>query len=163
MPALFEEFLRNFYRSELPAFKVGSERMKWAAAAANEEDLMYLPIMQTDITLRSSTQTIIADAKYYKDALSGGRYQQRVRSDHLYQLSTYLAHVRRREPAKVLSGMLIYPVVGERVRLDYELLGVPVQIATVDLGAEWQDIDRELKSLFNSTKDIDVSIGLSGS
>jgi 5-methylcytosine-specific restriction enzyme subunit McrC len=159
MPALFEEFLRNFYRSELPGFKVGSERMKWEATATNEDDLMYLPIMQTDITLRSTSKTIIADAKYYKDALSGGRFQQRVRSDHLYQLSTYLAHVRKQEPAKELSGMLIYPVVGERVRLNYELLGVPVKIATVDLGAEWQDIDLELKSLFNPTKDIDVSIG----
>lgn len=147
MPALFEEFLRNFYRSELPAFKVGSERMKWAATAANEEDLLYLPIMQTDITLRSSTQTIIADAKYYRDALSGGRYQQRVRSDHLYQLSTYLAHVRKLEREKELSGMLIYPVVGERVRLNYELLGVPVKIATVDLSAEWREIHAELLNL----------------
>jgi 5-methylcytosine-specific restriction enzyme subunit McrC len=151
MPALFEEFLRNFYRSELSDFKVGSERMKWAATATNQDDLLYLPIMQTDITLRSSDQTIIADAKYYKDALSGGRYQQRVRSDHLYQLSTYLAHVKAREPGRELSGVLIYPVVGEKIRLKYELLGVPVTIATVDLSAEWREIDSELKGLIRPT------------
>ena len=48
--------------------------MHWAAIAENEAVLSYLPIMQTDITLRSKHQTIVADAKYYKDALSGGRY-----------------------------------------------------------------------------------------
>ena len=150
MPAVFEEFLRNFYRAELCEFKVGSERMKWEATAANHDDLLYLPIMQTDITLRSSRQTFIADAKYYKDALSGGRYQQRVRSDHLYQLSTYLAHVRAREPQNELSGLLIYPAVGQKIRLSYELLGVPVTIASVDLGAEWHEIDSELRGLINA-------------
>jgi 5-methylcytosine-specific restriction enzyme subunit McrC len=158
MPALFEEFLRNFYRSELPEFKVGAEIMKWDVSATTKEDLKLLPTMKTDITLRSATQTIIADAKFYKNTLSVGQHGQRVRSDHLYQLSTYLAHERKKSPGKEISGILIYPVVGERVRLNYELLGVPVRIATVDLSAEWRDIHVELKELITPINFVDSSI-----
>ena len=152
MPALFEEFLRNFYRAELDDFKVGGEQMRWLATAKNEADLTYLPVMRTDITLRSKNRTIIADAKYYKDALSGGRYTSRVRSDHLYQLSTYLAHVQSREPKCVPSGILIYPSVGEHLRLEYDLLGKPVAIASVDLSAEWSDIREELLGIIRRSR-----------
>jgi len=86
MPSLFEDFLRNFYRSELPGYSAKAENMSWLAEAADEADLAYLPIMKTDITLRSKHRTIIADAKYYKDILSGGRYDPKVNPDHLYQL-----------------------------------------------------------------------------
>jgi 5-methylcytosine-specific restriction enzyme subunit McrC len=65
--------------------------------------------------------------------------------------STYLAHVKAREPGRELSGVLIYPVVGEKIRLHYELLGVPVTVATVDLSAEWREIDSELKRLIKPT------------
>lgn len=147
MPALFEEFLRNFYRSELPGYSSASEIMPWLAEAEDQVDLAYLPIMKTDITLRSDSRTIVADAKYYKEMLAGGRYEPKVRSAHLYQLSTYLAHVREREPHQALSGLLIYPSGGQSVRLRYNLLGTRVTVATVDLSAEWPAIHEELIEL----------------
>ncbi len=153
MPALFEDFLRNFYRSELPGYSAASEIMPWLADADNEVDLAYLPIMKTDITLRSGTHTIVADAKYYREALAGGRYVPKVRSAHLYQLSTYLAHVRLREPDQQISGLLLYPASNQRLRLRYNLLGTPMTVATVDLGVEWQQIHEELIDL------IELSLG----
>lgn len=147
MSALFEDFLRNFYRSELQGYSAASEIMPWFAEAEDESDLAYLPIMRTDITLRSGTSTIVADAKYYKDILAGGRYDPKVRSAHLYQLTTYLAHVREREPGQDLAGLLIYPTGGQSLRLNYRLLGTPVTVATVDLSAEWPEIHAELIEL----------------
>ncbi|GAA6198699.1 5-methylcytosine-specific restriction endonuclease system specificity protein McrC [Pseudophaeobacter arcticus] len=147
MPALFEDFLRNFYRAELPGYSANAEIMPWLAEAADEADLAYLPIMKTDITLRSGNRTIVADAKYYKEILAGGRYDPKVRSAHLYQLSTYLAHIQAKEPGKELSGLLIYPSVGKSLRLRYRLLGIPVTVATVDLNTEWKDIHHELVGL----------------
>ena len=70
-------------------------------------------------------------------------FQCRLHPGHLYQLSTYLTHVWEREPDQDVSGMLIYPSAGERVRLNYTLLGTPVRIAKVDLAAEWRDIHCE--------------------
>ena len=147
MSVLFEDFLRNFYRSELQGFSAASEIMPWFAEAENEADFAYLPIMKTDITLRSSACTIVSDAKYYKQVLAGGRYDPKVRSSHLYQLSTYLAHVKKRDPGKELSGLLIYPTNGQHLRLNYRLLEIPVTIATVDLSDEWQSIHDKLIDL----------------
>ena len=70
-----------------------------------------------------------------------------MRSAHLYQLSTYLAHVHEKEPGQDLSGLLIYPTGGQSLRLKYRLLGTPVTIATVDLSAEWPEIHSELIEL----------------
>jgi len=151
MSTIFEDFLRNFYRSELPGYSAASEIMPWFAEAENTADLAFLPIMKTDITLRSDARTIVADAKYYKEILAGGRYAPKVRSAHLYQLSTYLAHVREKEPRQDLSGLLIYPSSGQSLRLTYRLLGTPVIVATVDLSAEWPVIHAELIKLIEPT------------
>jgi len=147
MSALFEDFLRNFYRAELPGYSATSEIMSWSAEAEDMSNLAYLPIMKTDITLRSSQRTIVTDAKYYREILAGGRYDPKVRSAHLYQLTTYLAHVRETEPLKEISGILIYPASTQSLRLKYRLLGAPVTVATVDLSAEWQQIHSELIAL----------------
>ena len=156
MPALFEDFLRNFYKAELPGYSAASEIMSWAAEAEDEADLALLPIMKTDITLRSKDRTIVADAKYYREALAGGRYSSKVRSAHLYQLSTYLAHVREKEPGTSLSGLLIYPTNGQSFRMEYRLLETPVTIATIDLGAEWRTIREELLTMVLPDHGVDI-------
>ncbi len=78
-----------------------------------------------------------------------GPYGARVRPGHLYQLMTYLQHECRRAPTKPVAGMLLYPEVGTSLRLRYRLLGLPVIVATVDLGKEWSSISRELHQLLD--------------
>jgi 5-methylcytosine-specific restriction enzyme subunit McrC len=128
----------------LSGYSAASEIMSWQADAENEDDLAYLPIMKTDITLRSNDQTIVADAKYYKEALTGGRYSAKIQSAHLYQISTYIEHARRNEPDKPIAGLLIYPSNGQSLRLRYRLMGSRVTVATINLAAEWPDIHTEL-------------------
>lgn len=147
MSAVFEDFLRNFYRIEQSTYSVAREQIQWDAIAANDSDLIYLPTMNTDITLRSSTRTLIIDAKYYTNALGGGRYTDKLRSAHLYQLMTYLQHEREHSADKQVEGMLIYPELGKTISLQYQLLGIPVKIASIDLSAEWKAIANQLHSL----------------
>ena len=147
MPGLFEKFLRNFYRIELTGFKAQSESMKWIAMAPKTSHLEFLPRMITDITLRSQERTIVTDAKYYSDFLAGGQYGPKVDPAHLYQLLTYLHHIRIREPEKLVSGLIVYPAADHSGRLEYRLLDIPVTVATVDLAAEWPNIHRELLGL----------------
>lgn len=153
MSAVFENFLRNFFRLHRVDYRVRSEASEWNVTDATQEDLALLPRMLTDITLRNSERTIIIDAKYYRKPLAAGPYGERVRSQHLYQLLTYLQHERVREPAKHLCGMLIYPDVGRSLRLKYRLLNIPVIVATVDLGKEWQEITHDLSALLNECAD----------
>ncbi|MCK0122552.1 hypothetical protein MWU61_18515 [Loktanella sp. F6476L] len=147
MPTVFEDFLRNFYRAELPGYSAAAEKLYWQAEAENEADLAYLPEMRTDITLRSGHRTIVADAKYYRNMLTSWQRKPKVHSAHLYQLSAYLAHVLKNEPTQAVSGLLIYPANGQSLNLKYSLLGIPVTVATVDLNADWQSIRTELIGL----------------
>jgi 5-methylcytosine-specific restriction enzyme subunit McrC len=149
MSAVFEDFLRNFFQLHRSEYRVRAEAPTWYVSDATQDDLALLPRMVTDLTLRHSDHTIIIDAKFYKNALAQGPYGERVRSQHLYQLVTYLQHERAYQPGRGLSGMLIYPDVGKTLRLRYRLLGIPIIVATVDLGREWQDIEAELQGLLN--------------
>jgi hypothetical protein len=79
-----------------------------------------------------------------------GPYGQRLRSGHLYQLITYLQHERVRQPGKGLAGMLLYASVNKSMRLKYELLGIPVLVATVDLTQNWPDIEAELHEFLDN-------------
>jgi 5-methylcytosine-specific restriction enzyme subunit McrC len=152
MSAVFEDFLRNFFELNCREYRVRAEAPEWYVTDATEGDLIFLPRMLTDITLRHPDHTIIVDAKFYPTPLvqSHRGDGERVRSQHLYQLITYLQHERVRHGDRGLSGMLIYPDVGRSLRLRYRLLGVPILVATVDLGREWRDIETELHELLDA-------------
>ena len=149
MSAVFEDFLRNFFQLNRTEYRVRAESPEWCVSDATEHDLALLPRMITDITLRHPDRTIIVDAKFYRKALGQSPYGERVRSQHLYQLITYLQHERARQEHRKLSGMLIYPDVGQSLRLRYRLLDIPVLVATVNLGQEWRDIEAELQELLD--------------
>ena len=147
MSSVFEDFIRNFLQLHRNEYRVRSEAPEWLVTDAIEHDLTLLPRMVTDVTLRHPTHTVIVDAKFYKSPLAQSPYGERVRSQHLYQLITYLQHESVRHRDKGLSGMLIYPAVGQSLRLRYRLLGIPILVATIDLRREWRDIEIELDDL----------------
>ena len=149
MRKIFEDFLRNFFQLHRSEYRVRAESSEWDVCDATLDDLALLPRMVTDITLRQPDHTIIIDAKFWRETLDVGPYGERVWSQHLYQLITYLQNERIRHKGKALSGMLIYPNVGRSLRLRYRLLGIPIVVATVDLGREWHDIETELNKLLD--------------
>jgi PAS domain S-box-containing protein len=149
MSAVFQDFLYNFFQFHHTEYRVKSESLRWYVTDATQDDLSLLPRMVTDITLRHPGHTIIVEAKFYRKALAQGPYGERVWSQHLYQLVTYLQHERIRQPDTKLCGMLVYPNVGRSLRLRYRLLNVSVLVATVDLGQEWLKIEAELQGLLD--------------
>ncbi len=149
MSSVFEKFLRSFYQIHRPEYRVRAEAPAWHVSDATEADLALLPRMITDITLRGRDRTIIVDAKFYRAALAPSPFGERVRSQHLYQLITYLQHERARRDGGTVVGMLLYPQVGRQLRLQYRLLGIPTIVATVDLGQDWQSVEAELHQLID--------------
>jgi 5-methylcytosine-specific restriction enzyme subunit McrC len=161
MSAVFEDFLRNFFQLHHKEYHVKSEWPTWHVSDATEHDLALLPRMMTDITLRQPDHSIIVDAKFYKNALAPGPHGEKVRSQHLYQLITYLQHERVYHEGRGLSGMLIYPDVGRSLRLRYRLLGIPALVATVDLSKEWRNIEAELHALLSDCASAALAVGAS--
>ena len=89
MSRVFEEFLRNFYYYEQSSYSVSSEEMRWRVNEANG-DVSLIPVMRTDITLRSQFKTIVMDAKFYADPFPLSYGSPKLRAGHLYQLYAYM-------------------------------------------------------------------------
>jgi 5-methylcytosine-specific restriction enzyme subunit McrC len=148
MAKLFERFLLNFYRSEQATFRASAEVVAWQVEPADELSAGLLPIMKTDIVLRSSSRTIVADAKFYRQTLQSRFGKETVRSEHLYQLFSYLVNLEERESC-IVEGMLIYPTVQRDLTLRYQIAGRPVAVVTVDLTAAWPIIRARLLDLLH--------------
>ena len=142
MAAVFEEFLRNFYRLEQREFRVGREVMRWDAVA-DAGSSAFLPVMKTDITLRSPNRVIVADAKYYSNAFSGAGEQPKLHSDHLYQLFSYVEHAWRGPGCRV-DGLLIYPMTGDPLSACFILKHHGMRAEAVNLLLPWRQIRQQL-------------------
>lgn len=148
MSAVFEDFLRNFYQHNQTKFSVAREIMAWDALPMDEGSQGRVPIMETDITLRSRERTIVMDAKFYKEMLVSRGGPGKVRSGHLYQLFAYLEHAGTKAPHLPCDGALLYPAVGDPVSLRYKVRGHEVLVKSIDLAVEdWQDIHDELLAI----------------
>jgi 5-methylcytosine-specific restriction enzyme subunit McrC len=120
MSAVYEAFVRNFYRREQSEFSAGSELISWDATAPEQEHAAYLPMMRTDVTLRSAAETIVIDTKYYRKTLSSHMGSEKIWSSHLYQIFSYLKNLERAggNDAKA-RGILLYPTVGKALDARY--------------------------------------------
>ncbi|WP_010281134.1 5-methylcytosine-specific restriction endonuclease system specificity protein McrC [Bacillus timonensis] len=147
MPRLYEEFVRNFYKRELPSYQVKRDRFNWDAEG---DQLSYLPIMETDISLENKEEKWIIDTKFYQEAVKGHWGSEKLISGNLYQLFSYLSNYQDRGfPKKELKGMLLYPLTGKELDLSYEIKGYRINVCTVDLNQDWKRIHTRLKEIVN--------------
>lgn len=145
MSTVFESFLRNFLRAEQNKFSIAAAHVPWSIEADVPEDLRYIPAMRTDITLTSEDETIIVDAKYYKDVLRAYRGGvPKLRSEHLYQIQSYLRHGRE-QYGNGVSGVLLYAATGEGdISLRYRLEGLPLRVMTLNLDRPWKQVTSDI-------------------
>ena len=148
MAVLFERFVRNFYRREQSVFAVDNPWIEWRDVRATDADLEFLPTMKTDIVLRAAHRVIIIDAKFYRTTLrpTYRSDKERIRSDHLYQLMSYLNNIPATDAATP-EGMLVYPTTGCELDLRYEINGKPIRVCTVDLHSDWRAIRDRLNAI----------------
>lgn len=150
MSRVFEDFLRNFYIYEQARFRVAREDMRWRIDAGPGGDPALVPIMKTDVTLRSPECTIVMDAKFYADPFPKSVGAPKIRSGHLYQLFAYLKHAADRAPTASVRGALVYaaPAGGSLNR--YRMDGHEVAIAAIDLSKPWQHVHEDLLALLDA-------------
>ena len=127
MAKVFQDFLFNFIRTEIPTWNVTRDRISWCATSVTDPELLLLPRMETDISLRCGRDRVIIDAKYYQETLSHNYGVAKVHSANLYQLMSYLTNAERK-PGDALSGMLIYPRIDRTVRETYKIQGFVVRV-----------------------------------
>ena len=148
MGALFERFVFNFYHLEQDEYKVSNPHIDWHGKQGSPANLLRLPVMRTDVVLTSVERRIVLDTKFYADALSGRFGAEKVRSDHLYQVLTYVHNLAARDgESPPHEGMLLYPVVERPFAMDYHLNGRRMSIRSLNLDQEWSGIRADLLAL----------------
>jgi 5-methylcytosine-specific restriction enzyme subunit McrC len=148
MRRVFEKFVRNFFRRRQHVFVVAKERMQWEGVAADGSDLALLPLMETDVTLRSEDRTIVIECKYTESLYQSRFFAEKFRAAHLYQLSSYLRNLEARTQADCRAeGILLYPTAGIVANQWYRLHGHSVRIKTIDLAQPWGAIEEEMLAI----------------
>ena len=153
---LFEAAVGGFYNVVLPRnvwnVRTGS-KMRWPYGAHTLGIPELLPSMQTDIVLEreclngpSKGQRIVIDTKF-TSIVSKGRYgNQSLKSDHIYQLYSYLrSQENTGDPMSYRSaGVLLYPAIDTCIDEAAVIQGHEVRFATVNLADDGQTIRRQL-------------------
>lgn len=149
MNQLFEAFIRNFYKIEQNKFHtVKAENLSWLLSPKDESSKNYLPLMKTDITLMNDNEKIIIDAKYYKETMSTYYDVEKIKSNNLYQIFSYLLNQRNgTQRNKTAKGILLYPTVQEEYNHEYTYENHDVEIKTIDLNTSWKNISERLLQL----------------
>lgn len=146
MHTVYEKFILNYYRKEYRGvIEASAAEIKWDFDEGHENDtLLFMPRMHSDITLRYQDRTLIIDAKYYGSVMQSNYDKEMARSAHLYQLYSYVKNSDVTGSGKV-SGMLLYAQTKEGAK-DYmtSVGGNRLYIRTLDLGQEFDCIKGQL-------------------
>lgn len=151
LPALFENFVLQFYRHELPrdeAWHVTAPRFRWRISEDDSDTQALLPQMETDVCLTRSGRAIIIDTKFYAEALKTNAYgAAKLPAANLYQIFTYVRQ-RSYEPGwEQAEGVLLYPRVSRDFHADFVTEGHRIRALTVDLSRPWPDIHTALLAI----------------
>jgi len=149
MARLFEAFVYNFYRIEQRQYSVSRSRIRWKEVSPQgDSPLSLLPIMQTDITLRSPKHSIIIDTKFYKKTLQERFDHKSIISPNLYQLYAYLNNFPC-SSTHSLEGLLLYPQVDEEIHVSYKIQHHIISVRTINLANDWNIIEHDLLKIVN--------------
>src|SRR5688572_7156039 len=143
---IYEKFVANFYRLHLKGWRVTAQKyLTWHEAFPNP----LLPTMKPDLVLeeKSTGRILILDTKFTAKSLIENQWGKvEFDSSHLYQLYTYLKtqeHVSEKHRQAV--GILLYPSVSQKILSEtVQLQDMSLRVESVDLSAQWQEIEKRL-------------------
>lgn len=151
MNQLFEAFIRNFYRIEQNKYNiVKKESIYWQFESDTLDSFQFVPKMETDITLENNTEKIIIDAKYYRETMIINYDKEKIKSNNLYQLFSYLLNQEDNTPKTVnAKGILLYPTIEKDYDLQYKYKTHTIEIRTINLNSNWKLISNRLKEIIS--------------
>jgi 5-methylcytosine-specific restriction enzyme subunit McrC len=155
LSSLFENFVLNFYRHELPAgWHVSAPVIRWQMDAWNEDADKLLPHMETDVCISGYGRAIILDTKFYAQALKTGSYgTPRLYSPNLYQIFTYLRQQSSEPGWERAEGVLLYPRTTRDFTVEFTTQGHRIRALTLDLFQPWQKIHAALMQIVAAKDD----------
>jgi len=147
MSRLFEKFILEFYRKEVPQVQARASKIEWQL---DGDSSAMLPSMQSDVTLTCSGKTLIIDAKYYSHATQVRYGKHTLHSNNIYQIFAYVKNQDADNTGKV-AGLLLYAKTDEEVSPDMDVVmsGNRIGARTLDMNCEFSQISIQLKMIAN--------------
>lgn len=145
MCRLYEKFILEYYRKEHPEIRASASQIPWDT---DDDYREMLPVMQSDIMLKSGDKTLVIDAKYYAHTMQSQYNTNTLHSGNLYQIFTYVKNLDTSNSGNV-AGMLLYAKTDEIVlpNNDYKMGGNQISVKTLDLDCEFAEIKRQLDDI----------------
>ena len=145
MCRLYEKFILEYYRAHHPEYHANATQIAWNIDSGTTE---FLPVMQTDITLRYQDRVLIIDAKYYTHTMQEQFDKYTIHSQNLYQIFTYVKNMDKQSTGKV-SGMLLYAKTEEQMtpNADFFMDGNQISVKTLDLNQDFEKIKEQLEMI----------------
>ncbi|MDO9493970.1 MAG: 5-methylcytosine-specific restriction endonuclease system specificity protein McrC [Acetobacterium sp.] len=148
MSRLYEKFVLEYYRYHHPQLRAAATQIEWNLDAGV---FHFLPIMQTDITLRNGEKILIIDTKYYAHTMQVHYDSRTLHSNNLYQIFTYVKNLDVGNTGNV-AGMLLYAKTEENITpdSDFKMGGNIISVKTLDLNMAFADIAAQLDKIAKS-------------
>lgn len=145
MCRLYEKFILEFYRKEVPAVKANASKIEWQL---DDGVSTLLPAMQSDIMLTQGEKTLIIDAKYYSHATQVNYGKHILLSSNVYQIFTYVKNKDVGSTGDV-AGLLLYAKTDEEITPDMDVIlsGNKISAKTLDLNCDFATISTQLKQV----------------
>ena len=149
LSALYERFVREYYRQEHPEVEVSATQISWATTSNSAS---ILPSMHTDITLRKNDSVLIIDTKFYAHPLNNagmhGYGTTTLNSSHLYQIFSYVTNMHAQYCNKNISGMLLYAEPSQTsFNESFVINNHEYRARTLNLNRCFSDIKRDLDDI----------------
>lgn len=145
MCTLYEKFILNYYRHHHPEYHANPDQIEWNLDDDND---LWLPEMQTDITLKYEGKTLIIDAKYYGKQMQTQYDVSTFRSANLYQIFTYVKNLDKNNTGNV-AGTLLYAKTSEDFQPtnDFHMGGNKISVDYIDLNQPFIHISEKLEKI----------------
>lgn len=142
--ALYEKFLREYFRRHHPAIRVSAKEIDNGIENAPS----FLPKLCTDITLERGKKMLIIDAKCYERILTLRYGNEKLSAANRNQILSYVLHAAYANELDV-SGMLLYAQTEKERRMceTWNELGHEFHCRTLDLNREFREIAAELDKI----------------
>ena len=145
MCRLYEKFILEYYRYHHPYLHPNADQIPWNLDDGTAD---FLPVMQTDITLKNAERTLVIDAKYYCHTMQAQYDTYTIHSGNLYQIFTYVKNLDKDHSGNT-AGLLLYAKTTDKIQPDhtYRMGGNAIGVKTLDLNCDFTEIRAQLDDI----------------
>ena len=142
MSKLYEKFIFEYYKKEHPELETDHHKIEWVKVGG---ETGMLPEMQPDVVLKKGNRFLIIDAKFYTKNTQENRKSEKIHSDNLYQIFTYVknkdADRSLRGIPHTVSGMLLYAQTTGTMQPkgSWDICGNSISVRTLDLSRDFHE------------------------